>query len=366
MIIPGQEMSTTLTPDPNVAPAPEGTCRQLNYTYETFVITETERIVLILMFPISVVVLLGNVWIFKTIFKMRTRKKYYHIIGSLTVSDSCLMIMCIFVAHECLHNKRSFIYLDYKPDIRWVGGSYFEVMSLLHVILLAFERCVAVKYPFKHRQLQKKHFIYAIATLWITSVFITAILYTSSYYGYSKCRFGTVYLNNGTVVLTVVIAIAFHSIILKTATKPTREIAGSINKNNMTRHRSITRLSKSDLKAARTTFMVLLGFIVCVTPYVIASNIAYSKHTLDNINTPAVTIGYFLAILNAVMNSLVYGLLNAELRRSALAPLRAFFCCKEEVATHNQSRRGSENIFRVRVNNLEECPVGFINEKCAI
>ncbi|XP_071952736.1 octopamine receptor beta-2R-like [Antedon mediterranea] len=364
MIIDEQE-TTTNTPTSELlrTTVMRNMCN-FNASYPPFKLTDTERYLSIIMFPISVIVLLGNAWIFQTIVRMKSRKKYYHIIASLSMTDSFLMIACIFVAVECLKNNRSFIYLDYLPDARWVIASYFEVTSLLHVILLACERCVAVKYPFKHRQLQKKQFIYVIIMLWIASIGINACLYVSGHFGYADCHYGTVYLNNGIVALTIVIAVTFHIIIYRTATNSTSRIVGSINRKTLNRNRSLSRLSGSDIKAARTTAIILSGFVVCVTPYVICSNIAYFTKDFDAINSPMLAIGYFLAIFNVVINTIVYGLLNAELRRAALGSLKAL--CRKGEAAHSYTRRPSDTIYRLRINQLEQCKIGGGNEKCSI
>ena len=200
-----------------------------------------------------------------------------------------------------MHDNETMVIKHHKYEVvaAFVLPQVCLLSSVSHLILISFDRVVAVAYPFKHRvYITRNKGILALSTVWIISTSLPL----------------TEYLLNGKINLKVyylVISLCFVSIpllvLLLMSVKTVTVIQMSLS-------RSFGNRSKKDTKkVVILIFVMMISFILCSIPYVaIRLTFAFNKTAYDVIPESVKDTFYILRFLTSFTNPILFTLYKKD------------------------------------------------------
>lgn len=182
----------------------------------------------------------------------------------------------------------------------------FGSLSIMNLVVLTFERLLAVAYPTFHFNLTKKQIGCALSLTWIlSSIFAGVGLLAPTHIAvdaYLYMLFALVF------VLPTITIIGCYIVIFQVA----RNSAAMAN-----------RRVKKDLKIARMILMIIGLFLICWLPFFTLSILYYNCSSwCDNIPNSLIKIVKALHYSNSMMNFWVYAVRSPDYRRSFSALIR--------------------------------------------
>ena len=200
-----------------------------------------------------------------------------------------------------MHDNETMVIKHHKYEVvaAFVLPQVCLLSSVSHLILISFDRVVAVACPFKHRvYVTRNKGILALPTVWIISTSLPL----------------TEYLLNGKINLKVyylVIFLCFVSIpllvLLLMSVKTVTVIQMSLS-------RSFGNRSKKDTKkVVILIFVMMISFILCSIPYVaIRLTFAFNKTAYDVIPESVKDTFYILRFLTSFTNPILFTLYKKD------------------------------------------------------
>ena len=240
--------------------------------------------------------------------------------------------------------------------------------SGVNLSLLTFERHLSVTYPFKRiRCFTKWKAVVLISLSWTYSILVATfpVLYdtNSVVVEYGSCyllipmsyQMYQVFVNFLGPLLFILI---LNGLLFKLANRHAIEIRRQSFVNTPQRSRTKSRLSmvsdslRANVKAAKTVLMLVGVFtfswiiFIALALWNILCNICHPREVTWSANA----VNYS----NIVINPLLYGLLNKELRKAMLAKTRTFFGLKKMGLSRNYSGKSEGTVLNGYCDDLSK------------
>ena len=274
---------------------------------------------------LATLIVVGNlitIWIF---LKQRLRKRAHFLLISLAVADLLVGLLSVPL----------YIAISANPDEVVVtlafryGDPFTGIASIFTLAAISLERTYSIAWPFRHRTLTFRFYIFAIAIPWILAAIFTSILLLHNLSIITlENVFYPLILFQSTPLLAMCIA---YCIIWR------KQTATMGNQNHGVRE---TRLAKTLLINTAASLSTWLPFQIL--------NLLTNRHVLPHINMTLYIIK-FLQFSNSLVNVIIYPFRISEFKNALLQMLR---CCvslrerRNEVVPMHQERLGQPHHFQ--------------------
>uniref|UniRef100_A0A8C3EMU4 Uncharacterized protein n=1 Tax=Corvus moneduloides TaxID=1196302 RepID=A0A8C3EMU4_CORMO len=262
------------------------------------------------------------------------RQPVNYIIVNLSVAD--FLVSLIGGTISFLTNLKGYFYMGYWACVlEGFAVTFFGIVALWSLALLAFERYIVICRPLRNMRLRGKQAALGIVFVWTFS-FIWTIPPTTGWSSYTASKIGTTCTQEPYADRTYIIAFFTTCFILKKVRRnATRQAA-----NYQEPERQVTRM---------VVFMII-AFLICWMPY---ATFAYPSHW----HIPSIELDPCLAAIPAffsktatVYNPIIYVFMNKQFRQwsdsnvqcSAIGAVESNMNLTSERAVLTQDRRGSE------------------------
>ncbi|XP_022787356.1 lysophosphatidic acid receptor 3-like [Stylophora pistillata] len=224
------------------------------------------------------------------------------IFGVIYFLEDLLVAISILIALGC--EVRNLAKGNYYEVKQWqfiffmIWDTFFETTSLLSLLLISFERLYAVRWPFRHRTLSTRAYIYSLVFLWIIAVLVLAFAcFSLAFVEYSRVIYYiTVFIF---LFVLILICVGYFFIYLQT-------------KQNIPDGFHLRRIQQNK-KLSKTLCIVTFSSLACWFPsIVIALAIDYTKYyTANSLNLThsSHNLIRFFKIMqygNSLINPIVY------------------------------------------------------------
>jgi hypothetical protein len=301
-----------------------------------------------ILLPLSIFILFGNVLVISVVrgYNQDRHRAVYSFVGSLAVNDCLVGIALVPVYYTGIfveEVKTNFYYCLSIVTILFASCS----LSMLHVLIIAGDRYLAIYYPLKyHTLLSSRNITITIALTW-TIALMNALL---PYMGWKETLRKLEYCNVDKVwpisyvifnftfcfIIPLMVTFAIYLRIIQAARQQIRKIgilqiqtqpAPSLSNSTVHYHydskstRTHVLPSMSDLKAITTTATVLGAFVLCYSPDYLTQFVLSSLNAGNSTGQPIrapITEMFFnlLAFSNAAFNPVIYCFRYKEFKRA--------------------------------------------------
>ena len=282
---------------------------------------------------LATLIIVGNlltIWIF---LKQRLRKRAHFLLISLAVAD--LLVGLLTVPLYITINTISYLnqlYLQVGRVYNFID-IFTGVASIVTLSAISLERMYAVGWPFRHRTLTFRVYIFAIAIPWILAAIFTSI----AILGYFSIISSENYVCTQTLFLStplLVMSIAYYVVWKKQQTT----MMG--NQNHIVREKRL----------AKTLFIITAASLLTWLPFQILLLLVYFDVILPYFNTTLLVIK-FLQFSNSLVNVTIYPFRISEFKNALFQMLRCCACLcprngRNEVRPMHQGRMGHVHPFQ--------------------
>ena len=200
-----------------------------------------------------------------------------------------------------IHNDSTMVikHHNYEVIAAFVLPKVCLLSSVSHLILISFDRLVAVAYPFKHRVYgTRNNGILALSIVWIVSTSLPLMEYL---------LYGQMNLKIYTMVIFLCFVLIPLSVLLYMSVKTITVIQVSLS-------RSFRNGSKKDAKkVVILIFVMMISFILCSIPYVaIRLTLAFNKTAYDAIPDLVEDTIFILRFLTSFTNPILFTLYKKD------------------------------------------------------
>lgn len=232
--------------------------------------------------------------------------------------------------------KYEWIFGNAMCQILGVLNSVFCEASIMTLTFVSLERFIAIVYPLKYEALiTPKRVKFVIAFIWLQALLCASSTFIFAKFTYLKFEFictvdwahSIAYTLAFTIVFLYVpflVTAVLYCVILQTAIKQRRRIEVIKVGEITTAEPGSQRSAKNGLNGAKKTakehkatvmIAIVVGtFFICWFPHSIGVFCLLDPKC--NFNDSFYVLTTWLAMLNSVMNSLIYGLMNRSFRRA--------------------------------------------------
>ncbi|XP_069467511.1 vertebrate ancient opsin-like [Ambystoma mexicanum] len=281
----------------------------------------TFRLLATLMFLVTSLSLSENfVVILVTIKYKQLRQPLNYIIVNLSVAD--FLVSLIGGSISFLTNTKGYFYLGpWTCVLEGFAVTFFGIVALWSLAILAFERFVVICRPLGNLRLRGKHSALGIAFVWIFS-FVWTVPPTMGWSSYTTSKIGTTCepnwysgeYNDHTYIITffttcfilplMVIFISYGKLMRKL-----RKVSDTQSRSGSTR--------KPEREVTRMVVIMILAFLICWSPYATFSILATACPSI-HLDPRLASIPAFFAKTASVYNPIIYVFMNKQFRRCLL------------------------------------------------
>ncbi|KAG8435304.1 hypothetical protein GDO86_013311 [Hymenochirus boettgeri] len=303
-----------------------------------------------LMFVVTSLSIAENfIVILVTIKFKQLRQPLNYIIVNLSLAD--FLVSVIGGTISIATNSKGYFYLgSWACVLEGFAVTFFGIVALWSLSVLAFERYVVICRPLGNLRLQGKHSAIAILFVWVFS-FIWTVPPTMGWSSYTTSKIGTTcepnWYSGKTTDHTYIITFLTTCFIF-----PLMVIFGSYGKL-MRKLRKVSdtqgRLGstrKPEKEVTRMVVIMILAFLICWTPYA-AFSILVTAHPTIDLDPRLAAIPAFFAKTASMYNPIIYVYMNKQFRRC----LYQMFHCNDPEAKESNINPTSERVMTNRTNN---------------
>ena len=245
----------------------------------------------VVFFLEGVSILLGNVFTIFVFWKHRAElKRTSYLLVNLAVAD-LLMAISIFLGFEVLnvaegHNN---LIKRWQFTFFMIWDTLCGTTSLLNLLVISLERLYAVRWPFRHRTLSTRTYIYSLVFVWVTGVLIPSF-HSISFAFVEHSR--VIYIIAILIVLVVLILICvgYFLIFLQT----TQNIPDGFHQRRIQQNK----------KLSKTLCIVTFFSLVCWSPFIVMA--LAIENSLNLFHSNLVLLFKVMQYGNSLVNPIVY------------------------------------------------------------
>ncbi|XP_033114180.1 adenosine receptor A2b-like [Anneissia japonica] len=288
--------------------------------------------------PVMLITILGNFIVILSVYRKRQKTPSSIFIASLAIVDFLTGLIGVPLCIVGGFLRRQFLFMKGCGIWYYMPATIFVSMSVLNLFVITIERFLAIKYPLRYHvwvSVEKAFRISVCVDLFgffiagspfaigaVASLFVPPLNMTNEYdcgrsatfemYG----RTVDLFIKLVTVGFSIPIMCILYAYIFFASKKATKAAS---------RHEK--KVSKRDMKMAKTTAIVLLVYTLCISPSALKGIIL---ELFDNFSTWLVWylwLADFLAVANSMMNPLIYAG-RSKVMRKELKETFHFIICK--------------------------------------
>ena len=253
---------------------------------------------------LATLIIVGNVltiWIF---LKRRLRKRAHFLLISLAVADLLVGLLAVplfMVVNTKLRTALSVYYIQTCADV------FTGLTSIFTLAVISLERMYAIGWPFRHRTLKRRFYMFAIVMPWILAAIFTSVVLLRFFSLMSRdCFLSLLALFQATPLLVMCAA---YFVIWRKHKSP------MFNQNHVRRE---TRLAKTLFLITGTSLLTWLPFQIL--------NLLFLLIPIWNFPYIGVTVFVIksLQFSNSLVNVIIYPFRISEFKN---ALLQMFQCC---------------------------------------
>ena len=296
----------------------------------------------VVFFLEGVSILLGNIFTVFVFWKHRAElKRTSYLLVNLAVADLLVAISILIVlgcevqnlaeGHNNLIKRWQFIFF-------MIWDTLCETASLLNLLVISLERLYAVRWPFRHRTLSTRTYIYSLVFVWVTGVLIPSFHCISfAFVEHSRVIYIIVILI--VLVVLILICVGYFLIFLQT----TQNIPDGFHQRRIQQNK----------KLSKTLCIVTFFSLVCWFPSIVmALAFDYIKHyTASSLNLSHSLQNLFLLFKvmqygNSLVNPIVYSfrmpLFKSEIKECFIkifGARKTVISVNQQIGTHPEPSR---------------------------
>ncbi|KAF6719297.1 [Arg8]-vasotocin receptor [Oryzias melastigma] len=325
-------------------------------------VAQIEIMVLSITFVVAVI---GNVSVLLAMYNTKKKMSRMHLfIRHLSLAD---LVVAFFQVLPQLCWEITFRF--YGPDFLCRIVKHLQVMGMFAstymMVMMTLDRYIAICHPLKTLQQPTKRSYIMITSTWMCSL----VLSTPQYFIFSlsEIKNGSdvydcwahfiqpwgskayiTWITVGIFLIPVVILMLCygficHSIWKNIKYKKRKTTAGAANKNGLIGKNSVssvTTISRAKLRTVKMTFVIVLAYIVCWSPFFIVQmwSVWDENFLWDDSENTAVTLSALLASLNSCCNPWIYMIFSGHLLQDFV---HCFSCCRRVSADKKEDSDSS-------------------------
>ena len=254
----------------------------------------------VIYFLEAVLTLLGNIFTIFVFWKRRAElKRTSYLLVNLAFADLLVALSILFVVGNGIrYLAADEISLDWVLIINVTFDSFCGIASLASLLLISLERLFAVCWPFRHRTLSTRSYIYSLAFVWIIAgiIFISDLLSSLEFSVYFHLSMACDITTTSLCFFALVVMCAAY---LRIHQQTLQNIFEGLNE---------LRRAQQNKKLTKTLLVVTILSVICWLPQMIIWLVfIFTSASTDNIN-----LYYGLLILNvlqyanSIANPIVY------------------------------------------------------------
>ncbi|XP_065263284.1 opsin-VA-like [Emys orbicularis] len=290
-----------------------------------------------LMFLVTSLSLAENFAIILVTFKFKQlRQPVNYVIVNLAVAD--FLVSLIGGTISFFTNIKGYFYMGHWACVlEGFAITFFGIVGLWSLALLAFERYIVICRPLGNMRLRGKHAALGIIFVWIFS-FIWTIPPTMGWSSYTTSKIGTTCepnwysgaYNDHTYIITffttcfilplLVILVSYGKLMRKL-----RKVSDTQGRLGTTR--------KPERQVTRMVIIMILAFLICWSPYAAFSILVTAWPSID-LDPRLAAIPAFFSKTATVYNPIIYVFMNKQFRRCFI---QLFRCSDRETAASNMN-----------------------------
>ena len=278
---------------------------------------------------LAILIVVGNlvtIWIF---LKQRLRKRAHFLLISLAFADLLVGLLSVplYIAISANPGEVMLVTLALR-----YGDPFTGIASIFTLAAISLERMYAIAWPFRHRTLTFRVYIFAIAIPWIVAVIFTSIVLLLNLSIITQENFFyPLILFQSTPLLAMCIA---YCVIWR------KQTVMKGNRNHVVR----------EIGLAKTLLIITAASLFTWLPFQI-SNLLANRVVLGSFPQIIITahVIKFLQFSNSLVNVIIYPFRISEFKNSLL---QMFRCCvsprerRNEVVAMHQGRLGQPHHFQ--------------------
>ncbi|KAM6203863.1 opsin-VA-like [Sarcoramphus papa] len=311
------------------------------------------RLLAAVMLVVTSLSLAENLAVILVTFKFKQlRQPVNYVIVNLSVADFLVSLTGGTISF--LTNLKGYFYMGYWACVlEGFAVTFFGIVALWSLALLAFERYIVICRPLGNMRLRRKHAALGIAFVWTFS-FIWTIPPTMGWSSYTTSKIGTTcepnWYSGAYSDHTYIIAFFITCFIVPLAVilvsygklmRKLRKVSDTQGRLGTTR--------KPERQVTRMVVVMIIAFLICWMPYA-AFSILVTAYPSIELDPCLAAVPAFFSKTATVYNPIIYVFMNKQFRKCLI---QMFSCSAIETAESNmnptseramltQEKRGSE------------------------
>ncbi|XP_028844783.1 vertebrate ancient long opsin a [Denticeps clupeoides] len=292
------------------------------------------KVLAALMFTVSALSLAENFLVMLVTFRFKQlRQPLNYIIVNLSLADFMLSLTGGLISF--VTNYRGYFFLGiWACVLEGFAVTYFGIVALWSLAVLAFERFFVICRPLGNIRLRVKHAALGLVFVWTFS-FIWTIPPVLGWSSYTVSKIGTTcepnwYSNSfsdHTFIITFFITcfILPLGVIIVCYTKLVRKLRKVSNT-----HGRLGNTRKPERQVTRMVVVMIVAYMVAWTPYAIFSIVVTSWPTID-LDPRLASVPAFFAKTSACYNPVIYVFMNKQFKKCLIQ----LFSCNDGIVEGN-------------------------------
>ncbi|XP_069609931.1 opsin-VA-like [Ranitomeya imitator] len=305
-----------------------------------------------LMFLITTLSIIENfIVIIVTLKFKQLRQPLNYIIVNLSVAD--FLVSIVGGSISIATNSKGYFYLGpWACVVEGFAVTFFGIVALWSLSILAFERYVVICRPLGNLRLRGKHSAIGIIFVWFFS-FIWTIPPTMGWSSYTTSKIGTTCepnwysgeIQDQTFIITFLMTCFVLPLILIFVSYG--KLMRKLRKVSDTQSR-LGSSRKPEKEVTRMVIIMILAFLICWSPYA-AFSILVTAHPTIELDPRLSAIPAFFAKTASMYNPVIYVFMNKQFRRCLL---QMFHCNDLDLKESNNPT--TERVMLNRTNHGSE------------
>ena len=296
----------------------------------------------VVFFLEGVSILLGNIFTIFVFWKHRAElKRTSYLLVNLAVADLLVAISILIVLGREVQNLAEGHYDLIK---RWqftffmIWDTLCGTASLLNLLVISLERLYAVRWPFRHRTLSTRTYIYSLVFVWVTGVLVPSFNFISFAF-VELSRVIRIIVILIFLVVLILICVGYFLIFLQT----TQNIPDGFHQRRIQQNK---KLSKTLCVVTFFSFVcwfpsIVMALAIDYTKYYTASSLKLS-HSLQNLFLLFKVMQYGNSLVNPIVYSFRMPLFKSEIKECFIkifGASKTVISVNQQIGTHPEPSR---------------------------
>ena len=296
----------------------------------------------VVFFLEGVSILLGNIFTIFVFWKHRAElKRTSYLLVNLAVADLLVAISILIILGREVQNLAE----GHNNLIKLWQFTFFMIWdmlcgtaSLLNLLVISLERLYAVRWPFRHRSLSTRTYIYSLVCVWVTGVLVPSFNFISFAF-VELSRVIRIIVILIFLVVLILICVGYFLIFLQT----TQNIPDGFHQRRIQQNK----------KLSKTLCIVTFFSLVCWFPSIVmALAIDYTKyytasslklsHSLQNLFLLFKVMQYGNSLVNPIVYSFRMPLFKSEIKECFIkifGTRKTVINVNQQIGTHPEPSR---------------------------